>query len=372
MIAHYTSTREICTNSSNFGIGKFIGETIEIIEDVPHSLFNFASGLFLVNHPQTLPATHEIRERLHTRLGERMYDFGSNNCEHAVNQIITGNSESDEANSKQTCADTCTAILGDFKEVGIKVAIIIALVSSLAGSLTRYSYVRLMIAGVAARLSNIGSNETCSNYLGNNIRRQSEHVLDQHSDIPYFSEILSSEQIIEEIKASLNNPLICTISEKLAWDAITKTLQLSLSVSISVETIFVITRIVFVYVPLSNIIPQKALIRMIYLRLIAGYVSIPLGVICGSTAQAFLSPPATCFFLITFFTSLFFRYFLTIVASFIYDCFCYKCCECTHSYCLDSNGYETIDEEKSCCFQPCYCCFSCRNQTDKTTDTRND
>lgn len=80
----------------------------------------------------------------------------------------------------------CTFVLGECKEVGLKVALIIALVTSMEGSLTRYSYVRLMIAGVAAYISNIRGNETCSSLLGNNIIREADNVLDMYNDIPSF------------------------------------------------------------------------------------------------------------------------------------------------------------------------------------------
>ncbi|CAC5395391.1 unnamed protein product [Mytilus coruscus] len=187
IVAHYTSSAEIITNNSRFGIGKFISETKVIERD---------------------------------KRNELIYDFGANNCEHAVNQILTGHAFSNEANSRQSCADICTFVLGEFKEVGLKVALIIALAISMEGSLTRYSYVRLMIAGVAAHISNIGCNETCSNLFGNNIIRKADNVLDKYNYIPSFSEIPSGEQIISDIKASLNNPLICKISEKLAWEAL--------------------------------------------------------------------------------------------------------------------------------------------------------
>lgn len=191
----------------------------------------------------------------------------------------------------------CTFVLGECKEVGLKVALIIALVTSMEGSLTRYSYVRLMIAGVAAYISNIRGNETCSSLLGNNIIREADNVLDMYNDIPSFSEIPSGEQIISEIKASFNNPFICNISEKLAREALCKTFLVSLIVSWSVETIFVITKLFFVYPSLYtyNILPTRTLVRIIFVRLVAGYISIPLSIVLGSLGQAFLSPPALYF-----------------------------------------------------------------------------
>lgn len=201
IVAHYTSSREIFTNNSRFGIGKFICETIVITRDENNNLFDFNSGVFSVAHSQSSD-TPEVRKRFYKRLGEKIYDFGANNCEHAINHILTGISFSDETKSKQKCADLCSVVIGEFKEVGLKVALIIALVSSVAGSLTRFSYVSLMIAGVAARISNIGSNDTCasSNRLGKNIISEAIDVLDRHNKIEDFSEIPAGEQIINEIK----------------------------------------------------------------------------------------------------------------------------------------------------------------------------
>lgn len=348
IVAHYTSSREICADNSRFGIGKFICETVEVEKDKPNDLFDFEAELCLV---QNLKTHSEIRERLYKRLGERIYDFRANNCEHAVNYILTGKSESNQANSRSCCADCFTVIVGDLKEVGLKVAMIVALISSMAGSLTRYSYVRLMIAGVAARNSSIGINGTCSNRLGENIIRQANEVLDKHSHIPRFSEIISSEQIIGEIKASFNNPFICRVSEMLAWEAICDTFLLSMCMSISVESMFVMKKIVLVYVPLYNILKKGELIRMIFVRLIAGYTSIPIGVLCGFVGQAYKSPPALYFFLFTFIGSLFVRYVLAILAGKLYDC-CFKhCvlkyCKSCKCCCTDTHQDKTDDIERS-------------------------
>lgn len=344
IVAHYTSSKEIFTNNSKFGIGKFISETIIVEKQnkARHELFDYdkkLGGLYLVESMSTVD--HTIRERLYKRLGERMYDFGANNCEHAVNYILTGKSESEESKSKPRCADLVSAAFGELKEFGLKVAMMIALVSSLAGSLTRYSYVRLLIAGVAAERSDIGVNETCSNLLGDNIILEAKVVLDKHSEIPRFSEITSSEDIISDIKASLNNPFLCEIAELLAMEAITKTFWLSVCMSVSVETMFLIKRIIFVYIPLFEIQIKKDFFRMILVRLVAGYLSIPIGILGGSVGQAYLSPPALYFFVFAFFASLIARYILTIVASCMYECLYCCFCECCACCCLETDKNKT-------------------------------
>lgn len=398
MVAHYTSSKEIFTNNSKFGIGKFISQTIKIFEnkkEPQNELFDLDSGLFLVS--STVKDQHSIRERLYKRLGERMYDFGANNCEHAVSYILTGKSESKESKSRPRCADLVSAAFGELKEFGLKVAMMIALVSSLAGSLTRYSYVRLLIAGVAAERSDIGVNETCSNLLGDNIILEAKVVLDKHSEIPRFSEITSSEDIISDIKASLNNPFLCEIAELLAIEAITKTFWLSVCMSVSVETMFLIKRIIFVYIPLFEIQIKKDFFRMILVRLVAGYLSIPIGILGGSVGQAYLSPPALYFFIFAFFASLITRYILTIVASIMFDCLyccfcecfcgsCYTCffdrckelcCDCCCNYCcLDIDQYKNEKDVENGCSLSCCCVFEtdikklntndCCNQRDDT------
>lgn len=172
-----------------------------------------------------------------------------------------------------------------------------------------------MIVAVAARNSNIGNNETCLNEKGNNIIHQAINSLEnmKHNDIPFFSEIESSEQIIEAIKASFRNPLICRISEFLAQKAINKTLYLSMAVALSAETIFFITKMYFGVVPLFKFNTKKDIARMILLRGVPGYSSIAIGVLCGAQGQTYLSPPALCFSLISFFTSLISRYLLAVL-----------------------------------------------------------
>ncbi|CAC5383291.1 unnamed protein product [Mytilus coruscus] len=324
MVAHYTSSVEICTNNSRFGLGKFISQTIDIQKGKKNGLFDLESGLYKVNHQS---ATYTVLERLYMRLGERAYDFRANNCEHAVNHILHGKSISFDSNKESKIADICTSTAGDIKEVGIKVALIIALISSIAGSLTRYSYVRLMIAAVAARNSNLGNNETCSNEKGNNIIRQAINSLEnmKHDEIPFLLEIESSEQIIEAIKASFKNPFICRISEFLARKAINKTLYLSMAVALSVETIFFITKMYFGVVPLFKFNTKKDIARMILLRGIPGYSSVAIGIVCGSRGQTYLSPPALCFSLIAFFTCLISRYVLAVLLGICFDCSSKRC-----------------------------------------------
>lgn len=71
IVGHYTSSREIWTNSSNFGIGKFVTEIKEIQRGETCDPFDFEAGLFYVKYESSILDPYRIEERLCERLGER-------------------------------------------------------------------------------------------------------------------------------------------------------------------------------------------------------------------------------------------------------------------------------------------------------------
>lgn len=141
IVGHYTSSREIWTNSSNFGIGKFVTEIKEIQRDETCDPFDFEAGLFYVKYESSILDPNRIEERLCERLGERDYDFRHNNCEYAITYILIG----EQLSNNSSCADFYTVTVGEFKEVGMKVAFFMAFIGAIAGSLIRYSYVNVIV-----------------------------------------------------------------------------------------------------------------------------------------------------------------------------------------------------------------------------------
>ncbi|VDI53820.1 Hypothetical predicted protein [Mytilus galloprovincialis] len=343
VIGHYTSSIEICTNDSNFGIGKFVCEIKEIKKDETCDPFDFDSGFAQVINESFELDTYKMQERLCEQLGEREYDFRHNNCEHAINFIISGNRQSDEAKDKSCCADFCTASIGEFKEVGLKVALIIAFVSSLAGSLIRYSYVSLIVAGTIFYKSHEGMNGTCSSPkwlfvpIGKNVITHAKQVLKHHIPILKLFDDQSGKQIIEDIESTFDEAYICKIAYDLASDAILKTIYFSVMVSLSFETIFFVIKLRCSFFPLRKRLGWKRdiFMRKIVVRFSAGYSSIFVGIFCGFLGQAYIAPPALYFFLLNLVSSFFSRYILSLFFGMMYDC-CFehcKCCECCKSSC---------------------------------------
>ncbi|XP_071136477.1 uncharacterized protein [Mytilus edulis] len=352
VVGHYTSSIEICTDDSNFGIGKFVCEIKEIKRDGNCELFDFSSGLFLIKHkPST--SDNKRQERLCERLGERDYDFRHNNCEHVINYIISGDEQSDEADQNSFCADLCTTTIGDIKEVGLKVALIIAFVSSLAGSLIRYSYVSLIVAGTILYTSHEGVNGTCSpqewNHIpfGKNVIEHAKHVLEHHIKVNLLDDP-SGERIIADIESTFDEAFICKIAFDLASDAIFKTIYFSILVAVSVESFFLIMKIHITFFPLCKkhkgplyeshqrsrccsecctryCCNSRLLWRKIIVRVYAGYSSICVGIFFGFLGQAIISPPAVYYFIFNLISSIVSRYIFSIFMGRFFDCL-YTCC----------------------------------------------
>lgn len=231
IVGHYTSSREICTNSSNFGIGKFVTEIKEIQRGETCDPFDFEAGLFYVKYESSILDPYRIQERLCERLGERDYDFRHNNCEHAITYILIGEQLSNDADENSSCADFCTVTVGEFKEVGMKVAFFMAFIGAIAGSLIRYSYVNVIVEGTILYAYHHGTNETCStpkwwNWIpiGKNVITHAKDVLDYHASIPKLSDSLFRKQIIRDIESTFDEAYICKIAFELASAALRNTL----------------------------------------------------------------------------------------------------------------------------------------------------
>ncbi|XP_052088037.1 uncharacterized protein LOC127725223 [Mytilus californianus] len=387
IVGHYTSSREIFTNNSGFGVGKFINELKEVKLDVPSDLFDFKSGLFHFKYEPSTSNESNIHERLCERLGERDYDFRHNNCEHLINYIISGEQYSDEAEEKSCCADFCTTTVGEFKEVGMKVALIIAFVSSLAGSLIRYSYVSLIVAGTMLNTSHEVPHGACSTPklfkffpIGKNVITHAKHVLDEHISILKLLDDPNGKRIIENIKSKFDEEYMCKIAYVLASDAILKTICFSLWVSVSVETMFFMIKLCFTLCPLRERLGWKSRIfwRKIIVRFVSGYSSIFVGIVFGFLGQAYLSPPAFYFFLLNLISSLSSRYIFSLLIGSLFDCFC-KCyskgcksaCKCSKSSCSSCirvlpccknnprNDYDRITDDNTNTKCTCKCTWRC-------------
>ncbi|VDH99587.1 Hypothetical predicted protein [Mytilus galloprovincialis] len=387
VIGHYTSSIEICTNDSNFGVGKFVCEKKDIKRNETSDLFDFSAGLFLAKHTESIQSGNLLdkytrQERLCEQLGEREYDFRHNNCEHAINCIISGKRYSKEADEKSCCADFCTTTIGEFKEVGLKVALIIAFVSSLAGSLIRYSYISLIVAGTILYTSHEGKNGTCSTPkilqfipLGKNVIKHAKHVLDHHTTIHKLLDDPSGQQIIEDIESTFEEAFICKIAFDLAYDAIMKTINFSIFVSVSIESIFLIIKLRFTFCPLLKRLGWKStdVWRKIVTRVCSGYLSIFVGILSGFFGQAIMSPPAVFYFLFNLLSSIVSRYMFTLLIGFFFDllfkrkdiaysrssglssCFQNSCC-CNNG---SRKGYSRIPGDKTICTRMSLCCRSC-------------
>lgn len=398
VVGHYTSSIEICTNNSNFGIGKFVCEIKQIKRNGKCDLFDFSrksSGLFLVKHEPSM-SDNKRQERLCERLGERDYDFRHNNCEHVINYIISGDQQSDEADENSFCADLCTTTIGDIKEVGLKVALIIAFDSSLAGSLIRYSYVSLIVAGTILYTSREGVNGTCSppkwNHLpfGKNVIEHAKHVLEHHIKLNLLDDP-SGERIIADIESTFDEAFICKIAFDLASDAILKTIYFSILVAMSVESFFLIIKIHITFFPLCKkhrgplcknkkgplfqsqqrsrccswcftwcCCNSRILWRKIIVRVYAGYSSICVGISCGFLGQAIFSPPAVYYFIFNLISSVVSRYIFSIFMGRLFDCL-YTCC------CKDCGKDDRDNIHKRCKTASRDCCIEticCRKKKD--------
>ncbi|VDI39156.1 Hypothetical predicted protein [Mytilus galloprovincialis] len=361
-IGQYTSSGEIGMESFE-GIGKFIQETVFSGEKDTPDIFDFKQGMYLVekeNYPSTKIEFEEAFNRLNSRIGERKYELLSNNCEHAINYIFTGESVSDQTDadsitfSRKCFNDMFNILIIDCKEVGLKTALLVAALGAVAGSLVRRAYVRVIIAAIVS-LTVESSIIKCGDKRGSNLRKEADIRIDLASYLPDINDALknTSIAILEDVKNHTDTNFVCNIAEKLIYEAAMTTCLATVAFATGIETILFLS---FVF---NNLIARrrkktleaKDLCRMLFLQLFAGYGSIGIAVVCGYFAFLDFNRPALSFFGIVFGCCIVFRYILTCTAGMIFSVCFYECCW----DCFDESSCCKCDEDSSCHFR-CYKC----------------
>lgn len=357
-IGHYTTSAEIGTESSH-GIGKFIQQTIFIGENDTHDVLDFNQGVYLVekeNYPRTKDDIEEAFNRLSERIGERMYEISSNNCEHAINFILTGKSVSHQADTK-TCSRICfidliNILIIDCKEVGLKTALLVAALGAIAGALVRRAYVKVIVAAIVS-LTVESRIIKCGDKRGSNIRKEADIRIDLAAHMPDIKRVLSNSSIaiLDDMKNHTDTNFVCNIAEKLIYGAALKTSLATVTIATGIETILFLS---FVFYNLisrrrKKTLDDRHLCRLLFVQFFSGYGSIGIAVVCGYFAFLDFNRPALSFFGIVFGCCLVFRYILTCTTGLIFNVCCCRCCW----ICCQSSCCKCFE---ACCRCRCYRC----------------
>jgi hypothetical protein len=330
-VGQYTSSGEIFTGDSN-GIGKFVRETILLGQNKTHNIFDFKRGLYLIkkrNYPNTEKEFTKAYNRLDEMIDERRYEISSNNCEHSINYILTDkstSSQSDQVKCGKKCyIDLCDVVIMDCKDVGLKVALIVAALGAIAGSLVRRAYVRIIIAAIVSHTvgKEVGN---CGEMIGTNIREEAQRRIDLAKNDYDIIAVITKENntILNDMEDHLNTIFVCEMAEKLIYDGAYLTCGAAMVVSVAFETIFFLSYVC------DNLIPRRSkeridktkFCRILFMRLFGGYGSIVISIIFGFFMFLNVDHPAIAFFGFVFIIGILLRYALTLIAGFSFDCSC--------------------------------------------------
>ena len=355
-VGQYTSSGEIFTENCN-GFGKFVQETIVLGQSKTHDIFNFERGLYLIkkrNYPNTEDGFTKAYDRLDEMIDERRYEISSNNCEHSINYILTGKSTSSQSDQgkcgKRCLIDLCDVVIMDCKDVGLKVALIIAALGAIAGSLVRRAYVRIIIAAIVSHTvgKEVGN---CGKMIGTNIREEAQRRIDLAKNDYDINAAITKENntILNDMEDNLNTIFVCEMAENLIYDAAYMTCGAAMVVSVGFETIFFLSYVCFSLIPRRsrNRIDKKKYCRILFMRLFGGYGSIVITIIFGFFIFLNVDRPAIAFFGFVFVIGILLRYALTLIAGFSFDCCCsywrdrcdVSCCSCWGG-CCDVSWYK--------------------------------
>jgi hypothetical protein len=354
-VGQYTSSGEIFTENSK-GIGKFVRQTILLGQNTPN-IFDFERGLYLIkkrNYPNTEDESTKAYDRLDEMIDERRYEISSNNCEHSINYILTGKSTSSQSDQgkcgKRCLIDLCDVVIMDCKDVGLKVALIIAALGAIAGSLVRRAYVRIIIAAIVSHTvgKEVGN---CGKMIGTNIREEAQRRIDLAKNDYDINAVITKENktILNDMEDHLNTIFVCEMAENLIYDAAYMTCGAAMVVSVGFETIFFLSYVCFSLIPRRsrNRIGKKKYCRILFMRLFGGYGSIVITIIFGFFIFLNVDRPAIAFFGFVFVIGILLRYALTLIAGFSFDCCCsywrdrcdLSCCSCWGG-CCDVSWYK--------------------------------
>lgn len=339
-VGQYTSSGEIFTESSK-GIGKFVRQTILLGQYKTHDIFDFKRGLYLIKEPpNTEDEVAKAYNRLDEMIDERWYSVSSNNCEHAINYILTGksmSSQSDKGRCGKRCfIDLCDVVIMDCKDVGLKVALLVAALGAIAGSLVRRAYVRIIIAAIVSHTvgKEVGN---CGEMIGNNIRKEAQERINLAKNDYDINAVITKENntILNDIQDHLNTIFVCEMAEKLIYDAAYMTCGVAMVVSVGFETIFFLSYVCYNLIPRRSVkrIEDDKYCRILFMRLFSGYGSIVISIIFGFFMFLNVDRPTIAFFGFVFGSGILLRYVLTLIAGFSFDHCCCCCCSCWWSCC---------------------------------------
>ena len=344
-VGQYTTSGKNFTKNSK-GFGKFVRETILLGQNKTHDIFDFKRGLYLIkkrNYPNTEDGFTKAYNRFDEMIDERRYEISSNNCEHSINNILTDKSTSSQCDQwrcgKRCCIDLCDVAIMDCKDVGLKVALIVATLGAIAGSLVRRAYVRIIIAAIVSHTvgKEVGN---CGKMIGTNIREEAQRRIDLAKNDYDIIAVITKENntILNDMEDHLNTIFVCEMAEKLIYEAAYMTCGAAMVVSVGFETIF------FLAYVCCNVIPRRSrrrigetkFCRILFMRLFGGYGSIVISIIFGFFIFLNVDHPSVAFFGFVFVIGILLRYALTLIAGFSFDrC----CCSCWWS-CCDLSWYK--------------------------------
>jgi hypothetical protein len=351
-VGQYTSSGEIFTENSK-GIGKFVRQTILLGQNTPN-IFDFERGLYLIkkrNYPNTEDESTKAYDRLDEMIDERRYEISSNNCEHSINYILTGKSTSSQGKcGKKWCIDLCDAVIMDCRGVGLKIALLVAALGAIAGSLVRRTYVRIIVAAIVSHTvgKEVGN---CGKMIGTNIREEAQRRIDLAKNDYDINAAITKENntILNDMEDNLNTIFVCEMAENLIYDAAYMTCGAAMVVSVGFETIFFLSYVCFNLIPRRRRrkIGKKKYCRILFMRLFGGYGSIVITIIFGFFMFLNVDRPAIAFFGFVFVIGILLRYALTLIAGFSFDCCCsywrdrcdLSCCSCWGG-CCDVSWYK--------------------------------
>ena len=352
-VGQYTSSGEIFTENSK-GIGKFVRQTILLGQNKTPNIFDFERGLYLIkkrNYPNTEDESTKAYDRLDEMIDERRYEISSNNCEHSINYILTGKSTSSQGKcGKKWCIDLCDAVIMDCRGVGLKIALLVAALGAIAGSLVRRTYVRIIVAAIVSHTvgKEVGN---CGKMIGTNIREEAQRRIDLAKNDYDINAAITKENntILNDMEDNLNTIFVCEMAENLIYDAAYMTCGAAMVVSVGFETIFFLSYVCFSLIPRRsrNRIDKKKYCRILFMRLFGGYGSIVITIIFGFFIFLNVDRPAIAFFGFVFVIGILLRYALTLIAGFSFDCCCsywrdrcdLSCCSCWGG-CCDVSWYK--------------------------------
>ena len=181
----------------------------------PCNVLDFSEGVYIVSSSSERRSRHDAVVRLLERQNESQYNVCFNNCEHIVNDILYETPTSNQSESMVCCSNIIGGLL-DLRGIGVRIVMMVLVVSALLGVFIRQTQIRVLASAVVMSLNEKGENACNATVLSTFIIGIVQKEINRTVAYLKYRQTEVNDGILENINEMLSNSLVCSTADHLA------------------------------------------------------------------------------------------------------------------------------------------------------------